>query len=224
MTDTTATADTPSTDTGNGGAASAPAGGETILTTQPTPGTDGAAEGQGADGGEGQGKAPEANKDDQAKAPAEYTDFAMPEGMQVDAAMLGQFKPIAQELGLSQEQAQKFVSLYAEKMKGDAAAGVKAWADQMQAWGDTARVDKEFGGAQFDANLGLAKQALDKFGTPELSTYLNEFGAGNHPEVIRLFYRIGKAISDDAFHQGSGAGKPTDPAHIMFPADAPKGT
>lgn len=159
----------------------------------------------------------------EADKPIEYTDFTMPEGMALDANLLGQFTPIAKELKLGQEQAQKLVTLYAEQQKAAAAASVKAWGDQQKAWETASRSDKEFGGDGLDANLAVAKQALDKFGTAELKAYLDAFGGGNHPEVIRFFYRIGKAVSEDTFHAGSAPGRAADPAHILFPNDAPKG-
>lgn len=165
----------------------------------------------------------EAQKPSEPEKPVEYTDFTMPEGVTLDKDALGRFVPIAQELKLGQEQAQKLVSLYAEQQKASAAAAAKAWSDQQKAWEGAARTDKEFGGDGLDANLAVAKQALDRFGTPELKAYLDDFGGGNHPEVIRFFYRIGKAVSDDTFHAGSAPGRATDPAHILFPNDAPKG-
>ena len=34
---------------------------------------------------------------------------------------------------------------------------------------------------------------------------LNESGLGNHPEVIRLFYRTGKAMSEDSLIVGAAS-------------------
>ena len=63
--------------------------------------------------------------------------------------------------------------------------------------------DKEFGGPALAENLSVAKKALDAFGTAELRTLLNESGLGNHPEIVRLFFRAGKAISEDRVVTGS---------------------
>ena len=73
-------------------------------------------------------------------------------------------------------------------------------------WAETAIGEKEFGGERLAENLAVAKKALDTFGTPELRTLLNETGLGNHPELIRAFYKAGKAISEDKFVP-AGAGK-----------------
>jgi len=70
-------------------------------------------------------------------------------------------------------------------------------------WTEQARADKEFGGAQLKDNLVIANKALGQFGTPELVSLLKETGLGNHPEIVRAFYRAGKAISEDTFVKGS---------------------
>lgn len=80
-------------------------------------------------------------------------------------------------------------------------------AEQIQAvrteWADTSRADKEFGGDKLGESLATAKKAMDAFATPELRTLLDESGLGNHPEVIRLFYRTGKAMSEDSLVTGA---------------------
>lgn len=64
-------------------------------------------------------------------------------------------------------------------------------------WVDQAKADKEFGGSKFDENLAVANSALDAVGTPELKTLLRTTGFGNHPEVIRAFVKVGKALGED---------------------------
>mgnify|MGYP000700477353 CR=1 FL=1 len=65
----------------------------------------------------------------------------------------------------------------------------------------------------------VAKKALDTFGTPEFRTLLNESGLGNHPEMIRMMFRAGKAISEDKFvPAGSGSPKGAkDAANALYP-------
>ena len=40
--------------------------------------------------------------------------------------------------------------------------------------------------------------------TPELVAALDSTGLGNHPELVRMCVRIGKAMREDTFHTGSG--------------------
>jgi hypothetical protein len=49
--------------------------------------------------------------------------------------------------------------------------------------------------------LGSAAKALDLLGFPKgspLRVALNESGFGNHPEMIRLMAKVGKAIGEDS--------------------------
>ena len=62
------------------------------------------------------------------------------------------------------------------------------------------------------------KKALDKFGSPELQQVLTKSGLGNHPAVIRLLLRAGKAISEDTIIGGdapSNAAK--SHADVLYP-------
>lgn len=147
--------------------------------------------------GEGEGKKPEEEKKPEG-APEAY-EFKAPEGSELDKAAVEQFEPIARELNLSQEQAQKLVDLYGTKvmpqlMKQQA----DTWQKQVADWGTATKEDKEIGGEKFEGNLTRAKQAMDKFATPELREFLETSGMGNHPELIRVFVKVGAAMSEDS--------------------------
>lgn len=63
-------------------------------------------------------------------------------------------------------------------------------------WAEASRNDLELGGERFGASINTAIKAIDAFGTDELKALLNESGLGNHPEIIRAFYRVGRAMED----------------------------
>ena len=69
---------------------------------------------------------------------------------------------------------------------------------------------------QLGENLAIARKAID-LGPPELKELLNSSGLGNHPEVVKLAYKVGKAISEDRFVTGSPKGPSNDPAKKLFP-------
>ncbi len=151
--------------------------------------------------------------------PEKY-EFKAPEGTEYDPEVLEAFSGAARKGGLSQDAAQKLIDEMAPAL---AARQV----DQVQAihheWLETSSADKEFGGEKLKENLGVARKALDSFGTPELRTLLDETGLGNHPEVIRVLYRVGKAISEEKFVGGSPRGTgAANPASVLYDKTAQK--
>lgn len=76
---------------------------------------------------------------------------------------------------------------------------------QAQEWAEASRNDKEFGGPNLEQNLGIAKQALDRFGSDELKEMLGRNGGGNHPEIIRFCFNVGKAMCEDTVVTGAPA-------------------
>ena len=132
-------------------------------------------------------------------APEKY-EFTQPEGQQFDSAVLAAYSEIAKELDLPQAHAQKVIDKVAPVIQARQAEHL---AQVKQDWAAAATTDKEFGGDNLQVNMSVAKKALDAFGTPELKGLLEETGLGNHPEVIRMFYRAGKAIQQDTVVMGA---------------------
>lgn len=152
-------------------------------------------------------------------------ELTMPEGVEVDAELLAAVSPRFKELGLTRAQAQAltddFIKVQQERGEGQ----VKAWGERVQKWADDAKADKEIGGDKWDTSVNDAKRAIAKLGTPELKTYLEASGGGNHPEVIRILAKAGALLKEDSppTDGGQGSGKPAETAHLLFPNDAPKG-
>lgn len=131
---------------------------------------------------------------DPAAEPAEVDyEFTLPEGVTLDEELGGMFKEFAKAKNLTKEEAQGLLdlSLKAQEKQAEAYRATQA------EWVNQSKADKEFGGGQFDQNLAVANKALDAFGTPELKTLLRTTGFGNHPEVIRAFVNVGKAVGED---------------------------
>ena len=135
-------------------------------------------------------------------APEKY-EFKPAEGQpEFDQKTIEQFSDVARELNLPQDAAQKVLDKMAPVLAARQTEAIEAIRTQ---WADDAKADKEIGGDKLDENLATAKKAIEQFGTPELRTLLDQSGLGNHPEVIRAFYRAGKAISEDRFVSGQGS-------------------
>ena len=151
--------------------------------------------------------------DPPAGAPEVYEDFTLPEGVTMDASLLEKAVPVFKELGLTQDQAQKLVSLEAEQRTAQA----QQFVEQIASWEASIKADKEIGGDKFEENLGVAKVALDKFGTPELKDFMEGTGAGSHPEIVRLLVRVGQAIKEDNPGGGTPPAPSKDIVERMYP-------
>lgn len=168
---------------------------------------------------DGQAAAPEgeAKAEDKPQGAPEAYEFTAPDGKEFDADVLAQFAEAAKEANLPQDAAQKVL----DKIAPALAAKQERMMEAARAeWAESAKADKEFGGDKLGENLGIAKKALESFGSPALTALLNESGLGNHPEIIRAFVKVGKAISEDRIVTGSGTTGPRDPAKTLFPNQA----
>jgi len=207
------------TDTGDAGAVDTAA--ETILNGGAPEGDAGKESGADANaaaddaGAEGTGEAGAEGTD---TPPDTYADFAMPEGMTVDETVLAEATPVFKEFGLNQEQAQKLIDLYA----GQAQAGSQKQIDDFNQlrgdWLDQSKNDSEYGGDAFDENAKLAQAAVSKYGTPEFKQLLEDYGIGNHPEMIRFMVRTGATLKEDV--PGSAGAQSTekkDRVSILYP-------
>ena len=151
----------------------------------------------------------QANQDQEAQQPngaPEKYDLEIPQGAQVDPEFLTEFESVAREANLNNDQAKKFAALGTKLSEKMTAMQAEAQARQVEQWKSESLSDKEFGGDQLQSNIAIAKTALTQFASPKLVELLNASGLGNHPEVIRAFYKVGKAISPD---QGLVKGKET---------------
>lgn len=134
----------------------------------------------------------------EAGAPDEYVDFDMPEGVTLDADLLGKASPIFKELGLNQEQAQKLVNLQAEQIQANSAASVESFEAQKEDWLNQTKNDSEIGGDKFETTVKNAQLAIDKLGSPGLKEILDGYGVGNNPDMVRFVARVGELLREDS--------------------------
>ena len=183
----------------------------TLLTDPP------AAEGQAAAGQGEQGAEPAAKPEEKpAEAPEgapEAYEFTPPEGHVLDDGVIGKFSEVAKELNLTQANAQKVLDTMAPAIAERQQAALQTLSAE---WVEAAKSDAEYGGDKLGENLAIAKTALEKFATPEFTKLLNDTGLGNHPEVLRVFVRAGRAISQDSVIPGKAAPQPADRLATLY--------
>lgn len=146
-------------------------------------------------------------------APEVYANFKGENGIEFSADQLKGFTDVARELNLSQEKAQKLFGVMMptarDYLTHDLAEKTKVWVEETMK-------DPEVGGADFKEKQGIATAAYQKYATPELRALLNGAGLGCHPEVFRLFYRLGKGMQQDSGVAGS-ASSPNNAPRRRYP-------
>ena len=148
-----------------------------------------------------------------------YTEFNFPAGLNINQDLLGEFKDVAKGLGLNQAQAQVLADLGVKQAQAIVQAQQSVLETQKASWLAAVKADKEIGGDKLAENLAVAARAVQAFVSPELKALFDSTGLGNHPDMVRAFYKAGKLISEDSLLPGgtkpAGAGKSL--AQALYP-------
>ncbi len=146
---------------------------------------------------EGEKPPQEAQKDIE---PIAYTDFSIPEGIEIKKEQLSEYTKLVGEHRLPQETAQKLIDMHSSAMKNIADDISKNQWDVFNStqkeWKSQVMADPEIGGAGHLTALAHIASARDTY-VPEndrsaFNEFLNVTGAGNHPAFLRMMYRISK--------------------------------
>lgn len=159
----------------------------------------------------------EAKPTEEAKPVSEYK-LKLPENSLLNAKAIEEVTAFAKEKGLSPEQAQ----LTLERESNAVVAFAEAQQNQMELkkteWYEAAKSDKEIGGDIFAESAEMAKRVVNKYGSDAFKEELERSGLGNHPELLRVFARIGKAMqSDTLVRPGSMASSSKPIEQIFYP-------
>jgi hypothetical protein len=165
---------------------------------------------------------PPADDADEPAGPPEKYELAL-EGIELDPEAVEAAEPVFRELNLSNEQANKLMPVAKEFAERTAertlAQIVEAGAAQKKEWLDAFKADPEIGGAKSDETEHLAAKGLDALGYPQGHDFrkaLTETGFGNHPEMIRVFRKIGEMVGEDGFVRPDGAKQSDQPTESRW--------
>lgn len=122
----------------------------------------------------------------------------VPEGLKADEALMGEFRNAAHEAKLTVDQAKTLTGWWNKR----AEAEQKAVNDARTAW--TTELQTDWGG-KFEGNVAVAQKAIRTLAPAEFVTFLEQSGLGNHPAMVRMFHRIGEAVSEDKLVQGTAS-------------------
>lgn len=169
---------------------------------------------EGSSGKEGEGDGGTADE----PTPFDPEKLTLPEGVTLDPQMMEAFTPLAKDL--PQESAQAFIDLHVQGLQSVAQAVADDFATKAQdtrdGWLKAVREDGELAKPE---NQKLAASFLTRFGaSDDLRQALNETGMGNHPELVRLFLKAARSISEDnPLDTGGAADAPKSLAERLYP-------
>lgn len=151
------------------------------------------------------------------EVPESY-DLKLPEDSQLSDDELAKISDTAKELKLTNEQAQKLVDMQADAESAFQEKAETKWKQLTESWVEEVKTDKDLGGDNFEQTMKLADTAMTQFATPEFKEALNESGYGNHPELVRVFARIGKVMAEDNPIGGqANQGGERSTADVLYP-------
>jgi len=151
-----------------------------------------------------------------AETKPEVFELKLSEGSLLRPERLGEIETFAKSHNLTAKQAQELVGREEATLKGYSEAARVQHQKQIEDWHKASSTDSEFGGEKLSASAEVAKRAMTKFGGERLAEILDQTGYGNHPEVIRTFYRIGQAMSEGRIIPGGASTGSTIPVEDKF--------
>lgn len=130
-------------------------------------------------------------------APATYTDFKVPDGTTIDKATLDAAMPMFKEMNLSQDQAQKLVDFYSDKITKLAAAPHDAYREMRQGWVAEVKADPEIGSKlpEVKATIGRALNLLGAGEVP-FREAMDLTGVGDNPAFVKGFYKFAQLLNE----------------------------
>lgn len=137
------------------------------------------------------------------KVPVKASDLNLPEDTLLPAETTEGIAAFAKAQGLSKAQSQAILDRDHAWLNAMAEARDGQVALQAAEWMKETRNHKDLGGAKFMETAALSSRVIAKFGGEKMQAILDESGFGNHPEVLGMLVKIGRAIGDDKLVLGT---------------------
>ncbi len=142
----------------------------------------------------------------------------------LDKSLLSKFQPIAQKLKLSQESLDELMDIALEMSRKQRALYEKD--EETKLNDDIIKYDKMFkqdselpdlNTSEAKTYMKYANEAYSEFCSPKLKEFFENTGLNYHPEIIKLFHKIGELSSADGVnYSGKPSGENLTPAQILY--------
>lgn len=163
------------------------------------------------------GKTPDTEAPPQRVVPEKY-ELKLPEGSLLAPEHVAEVSAFAKEKALTNDEAQAVLERENAVVASYVEGKNKETETEVNSWLEAVKTDKEIGGDSFAKNAELAKRVIEKFGSKEFKEALNSTGLGNHPELVRVFVRIGKQLAEDVLElPGNPPVEEKSLAELLYP-------
>lgn len=143
----------------------------------------------------------ENNETQQEKDPADLVpdtyEITTSTGEQLDGEDLDKLNQVCKKAGITQKQAQMLFSAYENDVYNFNQQLQSSYNQQLQSWRDAVMNDRELGQENFEKTKANIKNVISRFGSSELSDFLNKSGLGYNPDFVRFVNKVGSLISND---------------------------
>ena len=143
----------------------------------------------------------ENNETQQEKNPADLIpdayEITTSTGEQLNGEDLDKLNQVCKKAGITQKQAQMLFSAYENDVSNFNQQLQSSYNQQLQSWRDTVMNDRELGQENFEKTKANIKNVISRFGSSELSDFLNKSGLGYNPDFVRFVNKVGSLISND---------------------------
>ena len=129
----------------------------------------------------------------------ELTKPEIPDGMPYSEEIEKGFRSASHSLGLTQAQTN---GLFAWYMNGSIGAFKADAEGRKKAFDDGVEALKKEHGDKYPEYVKTVDRAVQKFGGDEFKKFMDDSGLGNNPAIVKTFYNIGKAMSEDTLAGG----------------------
>lgn len=152
----------------------------------------------------------------------DYSMVELPEDYCYDEKLLNEFNELAGKYNLSQKSANELMSMAVKLTKLMGENYSKTMAEQnrqkINNYKQLLNTDREIGGANLLKTMSTANLAYSEFADDEVQKILTETGLNCHPQVVKMFYNIGKRMQNDSLYGvNSGAVLKENREDILFP-------
>lgn len=143
----------------------------------------------------------ENNETQQEKDPADLVpdtyEITTSTGEQLEGEDLDKLNQVCKKAGITQKQAQMLFSAYENDVSNFNQQLQSSYNQQLQSWRDAVMNDRELGQENFEKTKANIKNVISRFGSSELSDFLNKSGLGYNPDFVRFVNKVGSLISND---------------------------